>query len=67
MNGVMDSVEAEFFSAFCKVGFACGCAVFSFYAHFKVLFGAVGNNFAEQFSKFSGQFPDSLRDEQRVP
>ena len=56
MNGVMDSVKAEFFSAFCKVGFACGCAVFSFYAHFKVLFGAVGNNFAEQFSKFSSMF-----------
>ena len=56
MNGVMDSIQVQSFSAFSQVGFACGCTVFSFYTHFQVLFGGVGYNFAQQFCEFSSMF-----------
>ena len=56
MNGIMDRVQVQRFGAFCQVGLAGGCTVFGFYAHFQILFGAVGNNFAQQFRKLSGMF-----------
>ena len=39
-----------------KFGFACGCAVFRRDAKFQILFGAVGDDFAQKFRKFCGVF-----------
>ena len=56
MNGVMNSVEVQRFCTLSEVGLTSGSAVFSFYAHFEVLLGAVGDNVAEEFSEFRSVF-----------
>ena len=56
MNGVMNCVEVSGFRTFRQIEFTSGCAVFSFYAHFEVFLGAVGNDFAQQFCKFRSMF-----------
>ena len=45
MDGVMDRIKIESFSAFCKVGLAHGCAVLGFHTHLKVLLGGIGDDF----------------------
>jgi len=56
VNGVVDSVKAEFLSLLSEFELAFGSAVFSCYAHFEVGLGGVGNNFAEEFSKLCSVF-----------
>ena len=51
MNGVMNGVEVRLLRALREIGLAFGSAVFSFNAHFEVLLGGVGQNFAKQFGK----------------
>ena len=61
----MDGVQTQSLGALGQVGLAFGCAVFCVYAHFQVLLGGVGDDFAQQFSKLccvlcffpSGLFP----------
>lgn len=51
MNGVVNCIKVKSLCALCQIGLACGCAVFGFNTHLKVLFGAGSHNFAEKFCK----------------
>lgn len=51
MNGVVNCIKVKSLCTLCQIGLACGCAVFGFDTHLKVLFGAGSHNFAEKFCK----------------
>ena len=53
MNGVMDCIQVSSFRTFCKVKFAFGCAVLSFYTHLQVLLGGIGYNLTQKLCKLS--------------
>ena len=48
MDGVVDRVKVQRLCALGKVGLARGRAVLGFDAHFKVLFGGIGHDFAKE-------------------
>ena len=54
MHGVVDGVEVELLGELGELGLAGGGAVFGFNAHFEVLLGGVGHDFAEEFCKLGG-------------
>jgi len=53
MHGVVDGVEVQLLGELGQLGLACGCAVFGFDAHFEVLLGGVGHDFAQQLSELA--------------
>ena len=53
MHGVMDGVEVQLLGELGKLGLAGGGAVFGFNAHFEVLLGGVGHDFAEEFCELA--------------
>ena len=53
MHSVMDGVEVQLLCQLGELGLAGGCAVFGFDAHFEVLLGGVGDDFAEELCKLA--------------
>ena len=53
MHGVVDSIEVQFLGKLGQLELAGGGAVLGVNAHFEVLLGAVGHDFAEEFSELA--------------
>ena len=56
MNRIMDGIVAQLFSQGSDFFLASASALFCSSSHFQVLLGAVGNDFAQQFSELGSVF-----------
>ena len=53
MHGVVDGVEVVLLCQLGELELTGGCAVLGFDAHFEILLGGVGHDFAQQFSELA--------------